>query len=110
MKSLLSHLAAALAGAAIAAVIVQGTGAMDKTLAFQLTEPALIATPSGEQQYLLPSGTTVYHQVGFAEGHSLYAIEVMLDGQLPLQALQPEDSAEPLWLYKREAADMAGLQ
>jgi hypothetical protein len=110
MKNLLSHLATALVGATIAAVFIyQGTNTMDKKFAFRLTEPALISTPSGQQHYLLPSDTAVYHQASFPEGHSLYAIEVMFDGQLQLQQLQPSDAAEPLWLYNLETADVKKL-
>jgi hypothetical protein len=110
MKGFFSHLATALLGATIVAALTYlGTNTMDKKFAFQLTEPALIATQSGQQHYLLPSGTTVYHQASFAEGHSLYTIEVMFDGQLRLKALQPGDSAEPLWLYNLEATDVKKL-
>jgi hypothetical protein len=110
MKKLLSHLATTLGGAAVAAAFIyQGTETMDKQFAFRLKEPALIATPSGQQRYLLPSNTVAYHQTSFAEGHSLYAIEVMFDGQLQLEGLKANEQAEPLWLYNVETEDVKKL-
>lgn len=101
---------AALLGALIAVTLVyQERGEVDKNFAFHLSEPALIATPLGQQHYLLPSGTTVYHQASSAEGHGLYAIEVMFDGQLKLQPVKPGESTEPLWLYNVEADDVKKL-
>ncbi|MBX9756375.1 MAG: hypothetical protein K2X80_16575 [Pseudomonadaceae bacterium] len=110
MKKAFLYLAATLAGAAItAAIAYQGAIEMDKEFAFRLKEPALIASPSGQQRYLLPASTVVYHQAGFAEGHSLYAIEVMFDGQLQLERLKQGESAEPLWLYNVETEDVKKL-
>jgi hypothetical protein len=110
MNKFVSHLTAASLGAVIAAALTyQGKNEMDKNFAFHLSEPALIATPSGQQHYLLPSGTTVYHQASSAEGHGLYAIEVMFDGQLKLQPVKPGESTEPLWLYNVEADDVKKL-
>lgn len=82
---------------------------MDKEFAFRLKEPALIATQSGQQRYLLPASTVVYHQTGFAEGHSLYAIEVMFGGGLQLERLKQGEFAEPLWLYNVETEDVKKL-
>lgn len=97
MKTVFSYLLVALVGVAIGFSL--SPRQMDKAFAFRLEEPTRIATPSGQQSHLLPSGTIVYHQTGFNEGHSLYAIEVMFDGQVPLQKISPAESAEPLWLY-----------
>ncbi|MDH1264977.1 hypothetical protein [Pseudomonas sp. GD03944] len=103
MKTVVSYLLVALVSAAIGFSL--SPSEVDKSLAFRLEEPAQIATPTGQQNYLLPGGTVVYHQASFDEGHSLYLIEVMFDGQVPLQELSPNEVAEPLWLYKPDAAD-----
>lgn len=110
MKKVFPYLAAALAGAAMtAAITYQGAKEMDKEFAFRLKEPALIATQSGQQHYLLPADTVLFHQTSFAEGHSLYAIEVMLSGPLQHERLKQGEFAEPLLLYNVETEDVKKL-
>lgn len=110
MRKIFPYLVATLAGAAItAAITYQGAKEMDKEFAFRLKEPALIATQSGQERYLLPADTVLFHQASFAEGHSLYAIEVMLDGQLQRERLKQGEFAEPLWLYNVATEDVKKL-
>ncbi len=82
---------------------------MNKEFAFRLKEPALIATPSGLDRYLLPANTVVFFQAGLDEGPGLYAIQVMFGGGLQLERLKQGESAERLWLDSVEIEDVKKL-
>lgn len=91
------------------AITYQGEPVMDKEFAFKLKEPLLIATSSEKQNYLLPANTVLFHQQSFAEGHSLYAIEVLYKGKFSSEPLSKDTFAEPLWLYNMETEDVGTL-
>lgn len=92
-----------------AAATYLGVSKMDKSYAFRLKEPMLIATSGETPHYLLPANTVLYHQESFSEGHSLFTLEVMFKGKLEADRLAAGDIAEPLWLYSAETEDVGKL-
>jgi len=110
MKVAITHLAAAMAGVAMTLAISHSRPPyVDKTFAFRLKEPALIASPRGQQRYLMPAGTVVYHQYSLEEGPGIYVIEAMFDGQLSMERLARIERGDPLKLFALESRDITEL-
>lgn len=109
MKKKISLLAAAvllLAFGSLIPFILRKT-MTDKTM-YRLKEPMLIATPKGEPYYMIPTGTVLRFQQGFAEGHQLYTIEVLAKGKLPAEKIS-EKEAQASWLDPIYADDVSRI-
>lgn len=75
---------------------------------YRLKEPMLIATLKGEPYYMIPTGTVLRFQEGFAEGHQLYTIDVLAKGKLPVERI-PEKDIEASWLDPIDADDVSRI-
>jgi hypothetical protein len=57
---------------------------------------------------MVPSGTILRYQTGFAEGHQLYTIDVLAKG-LPADQLVDGSPVESTWLYPVNAEDVSKI-
>jgi hypothetical protein len=80
---------------------------------FRIKEPLQI---SGEKRgnYILPSGTVLYYDKSFGEGHSLYWIPFYHKGKIDWEEvhLEPKHQGNlilPLWLYNIDTEQLKDL-
>lgn len=109
MKKSISIFAAALLLIAFGSLIpfIMRKTMIDKPI-YRLKEPMLLATPQGEPYYMVPNGTVLHFQKGFAEGHQLYTIEVLAKGKLPAEQIS-EKEVEASWLDPIDADDVSRI-
>ena len=80
---------------------------MDKKIAFKMKEPLLIA---GEQKHfsILPSGTVLYFDKAWPEGHQTYHAYFHFKGELLADRVDPE-MISPLWLRTVDPDELSKL-
>lgn len=72
-------------------------------------EPLLIEGPNGDDNfYVLPLGTTLYHDKSFPEGHDRYVVYLNHKGviaheEVPMKPEYGGSFIDPLWLAKVDA-------
>lgn len=96
-----------LAGLAITATFKPGLLKMTSKTAFRTKEPLLIA---GEQHHysILPTGTVLYFDRGWPEGHQTYHVYFDIKGELQTDPADPE-MMSPLWLRTIETDELPKL-
>lgn len=104
-------LAAALSVNAIflAFLIFDDSAKGDDMKMIKTKEPLLIEGPNGDESYyVLPMGTTLYHDKSFSEGHDRYVVYFNHKGTIAHEAvpMKPEYGGsfiDPLWLENVDA-------
>ncbi|WP_283184003.1 MULTISPECIES: hypothetical protein [unclassified Pseudomonas] len=80
----------------------------DRTM-MRTQEPLLIEGPQGDEQaYVLPTGTTLYHDKSFAEGHDRYVVYLNHKGaiaheEVPMKPEYKGNFISPLWMSNVDA-------
>jgi hypothetical protein len=82
---------------------------MDKSKPYKLSEPMLISTAENKTYYMVPPGTVLFHQRGFAEGHQLYTMEVLFKGDLAAEPVPKGNEGEATWLWQIDRRDVSEL-
>jgi hypothetical protein len=81
---------------------------MENNNAYRLSEPMRITSGKGAPYYMIPAGTVLHYQHGFAEGHQLFTIEVYAKG-IPAEKISPDIPVESTWLFPIDAEDVPKL-
>ncbi|WP_236188893.1 hypothetical protein [Pseudomonas pharyngis] len=102
--------AALLVNAVFLAFLIFGSGAKGRDLEMIKTkEPLLIEGQGGDDNYyVLPMGTTLYHDKSFPEGHDRYVVYLNHKGaiaheEVPMKPEYGGSFIDPLWLANIDA-------
>ncbi|WP_085633344.1 hypothetical protein [Pseudomonas sp. R16(2017)] len=92
------------------AFLIFGNGSKERELErVKTTEPLLIEGQSGDDNYyVLPIGTTLYHDKSFPEGHDRYVVYLNHKGsiaheEVPMKPEYGGSFIDPLWLQNIDA-------
>ncbi|WP_231997060.1 hypothetical protein [Pseudomonas arsenicoxydans] len=98
-----------LVNAAALAVIASNVSKAHDTKMIKTKEPMLIEGPNGDENYyVLPLGTTLYHDKSFPEGHDRYVVYLNHKGaiaheEVPMKPEYGGSFIDPLWMSNIDA-------
>lgn len=79
---------------------------MSNKFALKTKEPLLISGEDGQKVFsLLPSGTTLYQEKSWPEGHTTYKAYFNFKGKFEAEKVDPA-TIDPLWLYNLSKEDV----
>jgi len=98
-----------LVNAAALAFIASNASKAHDTKMIKTKEPLLIEGPNGDENYyVLPLGTTLYHDKSFPEGHDRYVVYLNHKGaiaheEVPMKPEYGGSFIDPLWMSNIDA-------
>ena len=98
-----------LVNAAALAFVASNASKAHDTKMIKTKEPLLIEGPNGDENYyVLPLGTTLYHDKSFPEGHDRYVVYLNHKGaiaheEVPMKPEYGGSFIDPLWMSNIDA-------
>ncbi len=96
-------------GVLLASIVIDGHSNRNDMKMIKTKEPLLIEGPNGDDNfYVLPLGTTLYHDKSFPEGHDRYVLYLNHKGviaheEVPMKPEYGGSFIDPLWLVNVDA-------
>ncbi|MGY2278320.1 hypothetical protein [Pseudomonas monsensis] len=96
-------------GVLLASIVIDGHSNRNDMKMIKTKEPLLIEGPNGDDNfYVLPLGTTLYHDKSFPEGHDRYVVYLNHKGaiaheEVPMKPEYGGSFIDPLWLANVDA-------